>query len=59
MASEKDAKGCLVILCLLVCLMPIIGGIWYGIQRVKEMNYAQTNCLIVNYTVLTEACGIR
>ena len=59
MAAEKNARGCLVILCFLVCLIPIIGGIWFGIQREKETNYIETRCLTLNYSILTESCGIR
>ena len=38
-------------ICLFIILMPIIGGVWYGVARVDEKHFKKSECLIINYTI--------
>ncbi len=46
-------------LCLLIVLMPLISGILFAIEYGNEKHYLETECLIINYTILSKICSFN
>lgn len=50
-------QACLCIICTIILLMPIIGGIWFGVEQTNLKYYTKSDCLITNSSVITTTCN--